>query len=129
MIIPRVAILDLSGRARRSGRGMPATTDCESIADRAWRRRIFRPTFAANRGNGGIAPAFPGIPSRHNVAFEEAAVRAAQIGFDLTIDRVVAFFSWPSPWLAARVRSGRGYDRSKEPAMRGFLVRRCFRCR
>jgi esterase/lipase superfamily enzyme len=31
-----------------------------------------------------------------NVDFEEAAMRAAQMGFDLKIPGVVAFFSWPS---------------------------------
>jgi esterase/lipase superfamily enzyme len=31
-----------------------------------------------------------------NTSFEEAALRAAQIGFDLKIQGVMAFFSWPS---------------------------------
>jgi esterase/lipase superfamily enzyme len=32
----------------------------------------------------------------YNVSFEDAAVRAAQIGFDLSIKGAMAFFSWPS---------------------------------
>jgi esterase/lipase superfamily enzyme len=32
----------------------------------------------------------------YNVSFREAALRAAQIGFDLRIDGIMAFFSWPS---------------------------------
>jgi esterase/lipase superfamily enzyme len=32
----------------------------------------------------------------YNVSFEAAALRAAQIGFDLSIKGVMAFFSWPS---------------------------------
>ena len=32
----------------------------------------------------------------YNVSFEEAALRAAQIGFDLSIRGAMAFFSWPS---------------------------------
>jgi esterase/lipase superfamily enzyme len=32
----------------------------------------------------------------YNVTFDEAARRSAQIGFDLRIDGIVAFFSWPS---------------------------------
>jgi esterase/lipase superfamily enzyme len=32
----------------------------------------------------------------YNVSFEEAALRAAQIGFDLSIKGAMAFFSWPS---------------------------------
>jgi esterase/lipase superfamily enzyme len=32
----------------------------------------------------------------YNVTFEAAALRAAQIGFDLQFDGVMAFFSWPS---------------------------------
>jgi esterase/lipase superfamily enzyme len=31
-----------------------------------------------------------------NVTFEEAAIRAAQIGFDLKIPGITGFFSWPS---------------------------------
>jgi esterase/lipase superfamily enzyme len=32
----------------------------------------------------------------YNVSFQEAALRAAQIGFDLSIKGAMAFFSWPS---------------------------------
>lgn len=32
----------------------------------------------------------------YNVCFEDAAIRAAQIGFDLRVDGITAFFSWPS---------------------------------
>ena len=32
----------------------------------------------------------------YNVSFEQAAIRAAQIGFDLSIKNSMAFFSWPS---------------------------------
>jgi esterase/lipase superfamily enzyme len=32
----------------------------------------------------------------YNVSFEDAALRAAQIGFDLSIKGAMAFFSWPS---------------------------------
>ena len=35
----------------------------------------------------------------YNVTFEAAALRAAQIGFDLSIKGVMAFFSWPSRGL------------------------------
>jgi esterase/lipase superfamily enzyme len=32
----------------------------------------------------------------YNVSFEAAALRAAQIGFDLSVRGAMAFFSWPS---------------------------------
>jgi esterase/lipase superfamily enzyme len=32
----------------------------------------------------------------YNVSFSQAAIRAAQIGFDLSMEGVMAFFSWPS---------------------------------
>jgi len=32
----------------------------------------------------------------YNVSFQEAALRAAQIGFDLSVKGAMAFFSWPS---------------------------------
>ena len=31
----------------------------------------------------------------YNTSFEEAAIRAAQIGFDLKVPGATAFFSWP----------------------------------
>jgi esterase/lipase superfamily enzyme len=32
----------------------------------------------------------------YNVTFEDAALRAAQLGFDLKIEGATAFFAWPS---------------------------------
>ena len=32
----------------------------------------------------------------YNVSFQEAALRAAQIGFDLSVKGAMAFFGWPS---------------------------------
>ena len=32
----------------------------------------------------------------YNVSFEEAAIRAAQLGYDLSIEGAMAFYSWPS---------------------------------
>ena len=32
----------------------------------------------------------------YNVSFEDAAIRAAQLGFDLSIEGAMAFYSWPS---------------------------------
>jgi len=45
----------------------------------------------------------------YNVSFRDAALRAAQIGFDLRVDGIMAFFSWPSkgnllPYLADEAR-------------------------
>ncbi|HYI39265.1 MAG TPA: alpha/beta hydrolase [Allosphingosinicella sp.] len=59
----------------------------------------------------------------YNVSFEEAAIRAAQIGFDLGVG-AMAFFSWPSKGLPTR----RAYQSdgqtigASEAAIADFLV-------
>jgi esterase/lipase superfamily enzyme len=52
----------------------------------------------------------------YNVSFEEAALRAAQIGHDLAISGVMAFYSWPSqgtlqgyPADEASIEASEGY--------------------
>jgi esterase/lipase superfamily enzyme len=52
----------------------------------------------------------------YNVSFEEAALRAAQLGFDLDIPGVMAFYSWPSkgtlhgyPADEATIEASEGY--------------------
>jgi esterase/lipase superfamily enzyme len=54
----------------------------------------------------------------YNVSFEEAALRAAQIGFDLSVKDAMAFFSWPSQGLT------RGYpaDEATIDASEGVIA-------
>lgn len=54
----------------------------------------------------------------YNVSFEEAALRAAQLGFDLGIAGVMAFYSWPSKG------SLKGYpaDEASIEASEGFIA-------
>jgi esterase/lipase superfamily enzyme len=57
-----------------------------------------------------------------NVSFEDAALRAAQIGCDLSLDAVMAFFSWPSKGsLQSYIADGASIEAS-EPNITEFLV-------
>jgi esterase/lipase superfamily enzyme len=62
-----------------------------------------------------------------NVTFEEAAIRAAQVGFDLGVPGPTAFFSWPS--LGDPVLSGYRADEKmiveSETAIADFLAAFC----
>jgi len=58
-----------------------------------------------------------------NVSFQEAAVRAAQIGFDLKVPGLTAFFSWPSKGrVSGYVADGSSIEAS-EPYIADFLTR------
>lgn len=59
-----------------------------------------------------------------NVTFEEAAIRAAQVGFDLKLPGPTAFFSWPS-WGSATLGAYHADEeaiRNSEAAIADFLV-------
>jgi esterase/lipase superfamily enzyme len=53
-----------------------------------------------------------------NVSFHDAAVRAAQIGYDLDINGVMAFYSWPSQGNLA----GYSTDEATIEASEGFIT-------
>jgi esterase/lipase superfamily enzyme len=54
----------------------------------------------------------------YNVSFEEAAIRAAQLGFDLGIAGVMAFYSWPSKGSL----DGYPADEASIEASEGFIA-------
>ena len=56
-----------------------------------------------------------------NNTFKEAAMRAAQIGYDLKIEGITAFFSWPSRGSASEyIADGSAVDAS-EQALKNYL--------
>ena len=57
-----------------------------------------------------------------NVTFEEAAVRAAQIGYDLKVPGATAFFSWPSRGSVTAYPVDEASIEASEPAITEFLV-------
>jgi esterase/lipase superfamily enzyme len=57
-----------------------------------------------------------------NVSFEEAAIRAAQIGFDLKVTGATAFFSWPSRGSVAAYPADEASIEASEEAITQFLV-------
>jgi esterase/lipase superfamily enzyme/GNAT superfamily N-acetyltransferase len=57
------------------------------------------------------------------ISFEEAAIRAAQIGFDLKVPGVTAFFSWPSKAMVAQYPADEAAIEASEGAIADFLVR------
>jgi esterase/lipase superfamily enzyme len=57
----------------------------------------------------------------YNVSFEEAALRAAQIGFDLSVRGAMAFFAWPSRGLAKRYIADEATIEASEAAITDFI--------
>lgn len=58
----------------------------------------------------------------YNVDFAEAAIRAAQIGFDLKVNGVMAFYSWPSKGLRVAYDADQETIDASEPYLTEFLV-------
>lgn len=58
-----------------------------------------------------------------NVTFDEAARRAAQIGFDLKVPGATAFFSWPSQGHPLSYMADEEHIRASERALAVFLKR------
>ena len=57
-----------------------------------------------------------------NVSFEEAAIRAAQIGCDLKVPGATAFFSWPSRGSVTAYPADEATIEASERAITDFLV-------
>ena len=57
-----------------------------------------------------------------NVSFEEAAICAAQIGFDLKVPGATAMFSWPSRGSVAAYPADEATIQASEAAITDFLV-------
>jgi esterase/lipase superfamily enzyme len=57
----------------------------------------------------------------YNVSFENAALRAAQIGFDLSIKGAMAFFSWPSQGHFKRYSADEATIEASEPFITEFI--------
>jgi len=57
-----------------------------------------------------------------NVTFEEAAIRAAQIGCDLKVPGATAFFSWPSRGSVTAYPADEASIEASEQAITDFLV-------
>jgi len=58
----------------------------------------------------------------YNTSFEEAAIRAAQIGCDLKVQGATAFFSWPSGGTVAAYLADEAAIEASERAITDFLV-------
>ena len=63
-----------------------------------------------------------------NVTFEEAAIRAAQLGTDLKVPGVTAFFSWPSRGTVTAYPADEASIEASEQAITDFLVDFTARC-
>ena len=63
-----------------------------------------------------------------NVTFQEAAIRAAQIGFDLKVPGATAFFSWPSRGNVMSYPVDEASIEASEPAITDFLVDFAMNC-
>jgi esterase/lipase superfamily enzyme len=58
----------------------------------------------------------------YNVSFEDAAIRAAQIGVDLAVTGAMAFFSWPSRGTKRAYTSDEASIEASELHMTSFMV-------
>jgi esterase/lipase superfamily enzyme len=58
----------------------------------------------------------------YNTEFEEAIIRAAQIGYDLKIEGVTALFSWPSKGSTFGYTADEATIQSSEPYLEQFLM-------
>jgi esterase/lipase superfamily enzyme len=65
----------------------------------------------------------------YNVSFEDAAIRAAQIGYDLKVPGPVAFFSWPSRGNLAAYPADEASIEASEQPMADFLVEFAQNCK
>jgi esterase/lipase superfamily enzyme len=59
----------------------------------------------------------------YNVSFEDAALRAAQIGFDLSIKGAMAFFSWPSRGTLKGYSADEATIGANEPMIAEFMTK------
>jgi esterase/lipase superfamily enzyme len=58
----------------------------------------------------------------YNVSFADAALRAAQIGFDLSIRGAMTFFSWPSQGATSGYMADEATIEASEAAITEFMV-------
>jgi prepilin-type N-terminal cleavage/methylation domain-containing protein len=80
---------------------------------------------ARDTGNGPQALVFI---HGFNVTFEEAAIRAAQIGYDLKAPGPTAFFSWPSLGAVQNYGTDEKTIKASEDAITDFLVEFATNC-
>ncbi|MBI1201698.1 MAG: alpha/beta fold hydrolase [Rhodopseudomonas sp.] len=59
----------------------------------------------------------------YNVTFDDAALRAAQIGFDLSIKGAMAFFSWPSQGTLAGYTADEATIEANEDMIAEFMAK------
>lgn len=83
---------------------------------------------AAGVRAGGEAPHALVLIPGYNNSFEDAAIRAAQIGYDLDVLGPTAFFSWPSRGKLAGYTADEAAIEASEAAIAGFLVDFTGRC-
>jgi esterase/lipase superfamily enzyme len=65
----------------------------------------------------------------YNVSFIEAALRTAQLGFDLSIQGAMTFFSWPSQGLVSGYMADEATIEASEGAITQFLIDVATQCR
>jgi esterase/lipase superfamily enzyme len=64
----------------------------------------------------------------YNVSFKDAAIRAAQLGFDLQVSGATAFFSWPSKGGYLGYLADEATIEASEKHISAFIERMCEEC-
>jgi len=95
-----------------------------SLKDQAAWVADLQETLAAAQRAGGPSQALVFLHG-YNVGFEDAAIQAAQIGFDLKVPGATAFFSWPSKGALLDYPADEASIEDSEAAITEFLVAFC----
>ncbi len=94
-----------------------------SLQDQAAWVAALQETLAAARRDGGPSQALVFLHG-YNVGFADAAIQAAQLGFDLKVP-ATAFFSWPSKGALLDYPADEASIEASEAAIAEFLVAFC----
>lgn len=94
-------------------------------------RIVSRRSLCDEEFYSGLAAAIGAIPDRqsilcyvhgYNVTFDEAVIRAAQLGFDLNVEGETALFSWPSAGRLPAYAADEAAVEASEEALVRFLT-------
>ena len=91
-----------------------------TLQHEVWTAEIRQAIAAAKAEDGGSHAVV--FLHGFNVSFEEAAIRAAQIGIDLAVPGATAFFSWPSRGKVTDYPVDEATIEASEQAITDFLV-------
>jgi esterase/lipase superfamily enzyme len=91
--------------------------DFEVVRTTSLRAENFKEDLSASKGQDSLL-----FIHGYNVDFQNAAIRAAQLGFDLKVPGITAFFSWPAQGKTASYMVDEATIAASERYIADFLV-------